>query len=162
MQLVTLDLGQPPWLKSLLVKGYTFMACVNAKNNSNTCSQTLSYDKGHIWHSAMCAGRALWSLTRKTGNGKWDMAGWGQGNECIHHPWQAQVRTSDPVLPFGHTVLLFPGLPEAPASTLSRYRVRSDRQGQKIQTPRAPQTGSAGVGEGAQTKSQLRATCEVC
>ena len=48
-----------------------------------------------------CIGGALWSLTRKTGNEKWVMAGWGQGIECIHHPFdKPSSKTSDPVLPF--------------------------------------------------------------
>lgn len=64
-----------------------------------------------------------------------------------------QVRTSDPVLPFGHTVLQFPDCQRPLAKpTLSRYRVRCDRQGQETQTPRAPRTGSAREAERAQNK----------
>lgn len=49
------------------------MACLSAKNNPNTSSQTLYYDKAtyHMRSSAVCTGWGLWSLTRKTGNEKW-------------------------------------------------------------------------------------------
>lgn len=51
----------------------------------------------------------LWSPTWKTGNEKWDMAGWGQGSECILYPWQAQVWTSDPFYLLDTLSLQFPG-----------------------------------------------------
>lgn len=68
-------------------------------------------------------------------------------NECIHHPWQAPVRTSDPVFTFWTQCLAVSPTASGPARTLSRYRVRSDRQGQEIKTPWAPRTGSAREGE---------------
>lgn len=86
-----------------------------------------------IWHSAACTGRALWSLSRKTGNEKWDMAGWGRGNECIHHPWQAQVRPSDPVFFtfWTHCLAAFPAAGDPASARSTDTGGRSDRQGQK-------------------------------
>ena len=115
-----------------------------------------------LWSSAVSTSQTLWSLTREIGNEKWAVAGWGLGDECVHHPWQAPARPSDPLLPLGHSVLRFPdcrggGAPRVHSADTERDVIGRDRK-YKLHGERW--TGSAREGAGSTSQKRNRSCAQ--
>lgn len=113
------------------------LACLSAINNSTTCGHTLSYDKATYDTSSRV------SLKSNHKDGQWKVGhGRMRPEKRMHSPSLTSCR---PNLWSTFNLLDMPpcSYTDLPGSswkhTLHIHRVRSDRQGQDIQTPRARQ-----------------------